>query len=492
MTVKVTAALASSLALVACGAPEADVTYRDVSAALFPSKILKDGACHSSAHQRASPAGNPSCIGTLEDGQILYALRTTDVTLFPIGGSVASPASDACEPPSGLSKTAQDHWYEAITNDAKQCLKNVTAAPTPAAFHEHVSVVSPSNPPLVKIQLSTAPSASDPLLLNAVTVTYSDNRKQFVADVGTVAAAGFAFGPVGAIIGGGLVGVGYLFAGEIITESSSGQQAPLESPLYLNLICKQDRPYWSDARAKAIEKTKLMLPVTLELTEDGVFRDRSPEDALSDGSPPDPVLAIDSPDNCWHPVPGTINAWADGADYGLSRQKAAQANTTGWLYRFVRMGPQPTQFDTETLQEFFANMQLQTSDTKTPAEMPFETTVETQQFPITPCDTAAVELIWYRDAEKELESSNFTTSSSIRALRAQLLHGALSQPMQVANPLYAQPLTVPRGGSINFGAVCGASVSYTDTFATFDQKMVALLSSIGAIKQAQLGYKKSQ
>ena len=491
MTVKATTALASSLALVACGTPEADVTYRDVTTALFPSRIPKEGACRTSSdHQRASPAGNASCISTLEDGQILYALRTTDVTLFPVGGSDASPASNACEPPSGLSKAAQDDWYKALTIDAKQCLRNVKAVPTPAAFHEHVSVVSPSNPPLVKIQLSTAPSATDPLLSNAVTVTYSDNRKQFVVDVGTVAAAGFAFGPVGAIIGGGLAGVGYLSAGEMITESSSGQQAPLESPLYLNLICKQDRPYWSDARAKAIKKPTLVLPVTLELTEDGVFR--SPEDALFGSTPPDPVLAIDSPDNCWHPVPGTINAWADGADYGQSRQKAAQANTTGWLYRFVRMGPQPTQFDTETLQEFFGSMPLQTSDTKTPAEMAFETTVETQRFPITPCDTAAVELIWYRDAEKELESNKSKTSSSIRALRAQLLHGALSQPMQVAKPVYTQPITVPRGGSINFGAVCGASVNYTDTFGTFSQNMVALLSSVGAIKQAQVGYKKSQ
>lgn len=471
-----------------CTAPEPKVTYMDVSKALYPAPLPPGGI--------AGSAKPPPQVAPLADGEILYALRTTDVTLYPPGskaGDTSAPPSptDGCLAPQSMLTAEKAKWPAKVTADPRLCFNGVTATATPAGFRQNVYVVSPSKPFLVKIQLSSSPSAADPLITSTVTVTYTDNRKQYLTDIGTAAAAGYAFGPEGALIAG--LGTAALepFALEgklAIAPIPGAPQAPPPpaiTPLYLNLICERDMQYWDPTKAPLPAKgaPKLTLPVTLSLTDDRT--------SLADTNP---VMAADNTANCWHPVPQAGGEWnnAPAAGAGVSSRAAVRRSlTTGWLYRYVKMGRAPSQMGTVKTTKFFAELANQTSDTKTGDEANFAVTTDLPQLPTTPCETAGVELIWYADAEGQL-TKGLKPSPTVADVQGFALQAATSQPMQIANPYYVQPVSLPRGGAVNFGSVCGATVSYTDTFSTFNQIMSNALSQVASTKQAQLTYEKNK
>jgi hypothetical protein len=224
-----------------------------------------------------------------------------------------------------------------------------------------------------------------------------------------------------------------------------------------------------------------MLPVTLSLTS---------QDATIDQ---DPLLVETLAKSCWHALPASPSKWneVDEAKSGDPKHKAPV--TSGWLYRFVAMGPVPSQFGAQPFGKFFATtIPIPNAANAPPGDAPFSVTPATTLLPVTPCQMAGVELIWYASAEEQLEAAKLPANPTVADVLKVPLSYAVSPPMQVANPYYVQPLTLPKGGSINFGAVCGASVSYTHTAGTLDQNAEALISDVNTIKQAQLAYQKTK
>lgn len=457
-------------ALGACAGPTPSVTYTDVSATLFPAPNV------------APPATLP-----LQPGEIIYALRTTDVTLFPsgykTGDDVASTGrSDACAADPNAKAAEKAKRAGDIAKDPRDCLKDITAVPTPAAYERGVYVVTPEQPFQVQIQLSTTPTTTDPLLTTSVTVSYTDNRKQYFTNIGTAAAAGFVFGPAGAIAGGIIAaGIPVLTQPQVLPGAGAHD-------LYLSLICPDDAPYWDDATAQQIKAVSLNLPVTLPLVPDGDSAEKS-----------NPLLADNDPTNCWHPLPKVPTEWKASlpnrtAATGTVTRDPAKFSaltkdlTTGWLYRFVAPEAFAPQFGGSTINDAhspLANMAI-------PSGSSFAISAKTSLLPVTPCETAVLELIWWGAAESQLEQHFKGTKPTGTDIQKYPLDYAASPPMQVANPHFVQPLTLPKGGAINFGTVCGATVSYTNSAGTLDQNLEALISAASAIKTAQEAYKKSQ
>ncbi len=62
---------------------------------------------------------------------------------------------------------------------------------------------------------------------------------------------------------------------------------------------------------------------------------------------------------------------------------------------------------------------------------------------------------------------------------------APSLPLEVANPFYVQPLMVPKGGSVNLGAVCGGSVSYQVTANNVSDYLSAAVTAANTYLQAE-------
>lgn len=467
-----------AMALAACSGPS--LTYRNVSQTLFPTLAVTSPSAASSAIGASAPpvvsaatgavdppaltmaAASPSVLPQLKDGEILYSLRTTNITLNPPGADPTKTVipADAC---AGLAKQ--------VAGDSRNCLNNVTVVPTPAAFSGAVFRVSGgSSNPFVTVKLSASPVSGQPLLLTSVTVIYNDNSAKVMTGIATGAAAGIPLGPIGIGIGafvGGVGGAGLDFSGTIdlqnLTNIGKPQAPPAKPPapaltrnLYLMLLCKRDATDWV---ANSIPSSlTLKLPVTVSLTPDSLSLNHDPLGYKTKETQP-----------CWHALPVLPTGWA-------SAPGSIAPQTSGWLYRIVAAEPPPSQFGTETIADFLTTI----GDTTSPTSI--------DSLPVTPCQKASVELIWYADAEKSLEMTFAANPSpKVKDIRAAnvIVPFAASLPFDVANPFYVQPIDAPKGGSLNFGPVCGGSISYQATATTVSDYASAAIAGANTYLQAE-------
>lgn len=371
---------------------------------------------------------HPEEIEKMTDGEMLFQLRSTNLTLGTATAANAKPdqhldVSDAC-------KGAQD-W--------KQCPADVDVASTPVAAYAPGAKDASGNPlsfagegdgdpfiarsgnwfPLRKTKFSSTAVDADPLVIKSVAVTYNDATAQVITAAGEGAAGLSAFGPWAALgggIAGGAFGLLHGFEG-FLPEPG----LPIATD-WRDHLCEPDRKLAQDAKISPPNgRPTLTLPVVVQLEETQYKGDKDP-------------------DSCYHLLPVSPTYPAPNGPW------------EGWLYRVV-LGPviEYPGVSPKDAKAYF--------DTRGHGD-----------FPVSSCRDAIVQLIWWEAFMSDAKPW-------------------ISKPMRVADPRFVDPKPLPKAGAINFGPACGATVSYqTYSGSGLSDDVSSFLKEIGSVKKAQDDY----
>jgi hypothetical protein len=354
---------------------------------------------------------DPKDAMSLKDGEMLFKLRSTDITIVQKSGTDAKDGS-------GITKPAN------VCKDKKsqmECLAEVTVKTTASSYGDYYIAVPADDSPFAGTKLAATPLDSDDTLLKSVTVSFNDKTKQAIANAGAGAVVGFGIaGPFGAVVGGVVAGAA----------STKGLTTPQRRLSLEELICESDKIL--NKNINTPENIALNLPVVIDL-----------ESALKDDEGKEK--------GCWHLLPD--NPFV-GKDDSLGN---------GWFYRVI-LKEKP--FGAQSTNDYFNEMKPK------------------HDFPYTPCQDAEIQLIWW---------SGLKNAVAEIVPNQEVEFNCYSFPIRVANPNFVQVVPLPKAGSITFGTVCGAYVSYT-TYSgpTSGDDVDAVITAVKNIKAVQDAYNKSK
>jgi hypothetical protein len=394
------------------------------------------GGCSGIIYTRADPADGKTDPASPPNGGFAFNLRRSTVVL-----SAADQSAAAANPAPGAAKAAT---VNATKLDCKgqltsACTYPVTATASPVSYTEkekptaYFAQPRSTNRYFGGTTLTPKTDPTDPLMIQSVGFSYSNQVSNIITAAGGGAATGVAFGPWGAVAGGVIGAVGAVVR-------------PGPKPTWASAVCSPDLSAVQQQTYSDSEPTQeLWLPIAMDYpTKD------------------------DEPD-CWHPLPA---AKAAGVP--------AHANS-GWFYRIyssdkpplnasavppVIVTPPggltklPNQF--RTTADFFANTSAQNA------------------FPVSACRAVEVELAWWRDiatppAGQDLKSHRTSSGHLLVA---------------VADPTIVQVLRVSNGSTVTL-LPCGGFVSSGQPSTALSDDVTALVKQTQAIKTAQDQQKKS-
>jgi len=393
-------------------------------------------------------------IRTQTDGELLFHLRSTNITVLPPADEKAKPgdvvaAADVCA-------TADRDW--------QACLLDTSVGTTATAAKKTYLATNGNSVPWKTTKLTGTFADDQNTILTGVNVTYNDSSAQIITSAGEGAANGFAFGPWGAVAGG-LVGA-----------VSAGVHALNEPPLLKKvkyIVCSTDTV---DSKTPPDAQTpKLVLPVTFDLAD-------AADDATHSG--------------CWHLLPV----------HPPTRKYANMPTFSGWLYR-LRLAPVPPVNDdgmakdpndtpkiqaafvpasaaitTSTTDYFHADPHPQTSVSADPDAA--KNTIQHSDFPISACHNAQLDIAWWGSLADKEEAALEKLDDPPFAYN--------TYKLEVADPNYVVLIPLPKTGSIKLGTLCGATVTYSAyTGSTLNSVNDAIAKEAKAIKSAQDDYKKN-
>lgn len=295
--------------------------------------------------------------------------------------------------------------------------------------------------------------ANDELLLKQVTISSQDNLDNIVKNAGTGAAAGFAFGPVGAAVGG-LFGAASGMVTEDLRLNLAGPQAavapvPPFTPIN-NYVCKSDLDSATYDITQVNKQTnpKISLPLVIV---------PGPSDKFSGIN--QPTSSTDK--NCWHILPNNSRTNVIGAPSANTPQAG-----DGWFYRFVD--------DSD-----FTDPETGIAATPVPnltskggaAGFTFN---EGVQFPVSACHKITLQITWWQSLEGHVAGgANPPAVVSV------------NYDEEIADPGYINYVTIPKSGSVNFRLVCGAYATNTFTGPPLGTLMTDITSQVTAVQKAQ-------
>jgi len=274
----------------------------------------------------------------LEDGQAIFRLRTSNLTLSP-----PAPADSKTPPPSSVDVCP------AGTSDPRTCLKTVGVKASAKSVKETRYLVVPADSiPFTKTKLGVSTVDGDDTLMKSVTVSYNDNIKQAISGAAATATALYPLlGPVGAVIG----------IGAALTLAPSGGGAKGAPPpstaaeRVALLLCKTDQQELEGRPKSDLEVQSLSLTLPVVLT----------------------VAADES--GCWHFLP-------QNADPSDAEAKATAGKVgNGWFYQLV-YGTAPE--DAQAPDAYFKPNGAANSGAR-------------HDFPYSPCQEATLNIAWWRD-----------------------------------------------------------------------------------------------
>ena len=373
----------------------------------------------------------------LQDGEILFYLRTTNFLLAPTSMTSAQAVSAS---PTDVCK---DKKLEA------ECFTSMGVTATEAS-----EAPTPTNkqPPLISAKpgdwywfshtkLTAATFDNDNTNIKSVTVNFTDNTVQAITAVGTAVTTGAAFGPAG-LVAGVVVGIG----GQIISNNGNNMyldqkiKSPALAKLFSDhpkirplsdLICKSDKITDSDINEP--KTLSLALPVSVSF-----------ENALSTDN------GIDGK-GCWHLLPTQPSSPDNPPDQ--DKKKGA-----GWLYRLVLSDPEK---GTMSPSAFLDSSNASTAE---------------HQFPYNPCQNVEFDLVWWQTAQAGMPDQGASTLN---------FHVA-KYDLKAANPALVKGAPLPKAGSILLGSICGAQVNNTTyTGSTIADYATALANLASIIQKAQ-------
>lgn len=392
--------------------------------------VVELSACGSPTLRYRVSADPNADAANLESGALLFQLRTTNLTLLTQQQAGVGPMGQSGPPPEDACK-GDDKHSAASPSD---CLGNVKVAAT-AASQGRYYVASNGNWFLRHTRLSAATADGDDGFVTSVDVTYSDATGDVAAAAGAGAAAGFVFGPWGAVAGGVLSGgaalVGNLSQNQLLAYRTGRTERPHP---FEDEICPADK---TDAAGHPVSILKpaaraLVLPVNITLT---------PEDGLT------------TTPGCWHVL---------GVNPAASLPAGAPAaGGDGWLYRIVMEDPAPL------------------------GSMPVDSYFKEDErgdFPITPCQKADLQIVWWEDLNRAL-----TEEPGANAVKARIFS------LTVANPALVRRVPLPKAGGIKLGTLCGASVSASAySGGTLASGVADAIKAASNVKDAQDKWKQSK
>lgn len=378
-------------------------------------------------YHRAEPVNAAS----LNEGEMLFKLRSTNITVLPRSASAANNSLDAVAPSDVCKKENKNNKNAPSKPKQADCLANVIVKSTAISDGDYYIAVPGDRNPWTRTGLAATAVDGDDFIIKTVTVSFNDQTKQAITRVGTAAAAGFGIaGPYGAV-GGAIIGL----AVSMPDRSRSPEKTPPKKELFTNLVCKSDEVTGDNVNNPA--NIALTLPVTINLRE-----------ALKGDA--------GKKDGCWHLLPDNPFKGENG-----------NGNGNGWLYRIV-LEDKP--FGAQRPSSYFAKA----NDSGEPRH----------DFPFTPCQDAKLHLVWWSTIQDAMLKGSPQNDPKFKYY---------SFPIKVANPDFIQVVPLPRAGSINLGTVCGATVKY-DLYSgpTTGDDFDAAVTAAKNIKSAQDEYKKAQ
>jgi hypothetical protein len=274
----------------------------------------------------------PENTASLKEGEMLFKLRSTNITILPGSACQAKNSLDAATPANACKKND--------TRPDVSCIADVIVKTTVISDGDYYIAVPGDRNPWARTGLSAETVDGDASIIKTVTVSFNDQTKQEITRAGTGAAAGFGIaGPYGAIAGA-ILGA----ATSLPDRPKKAEAIKTEKESFINRICKSDKVTADNVNKP--DNSALILPVTINLKE---------------------ALPVDGDDElCWHLLPD--NPFADGKGNGKGN---------GWLYRIV-LEDKP--FGAQSPSKYFAK-----DNSGEPRH----------DFPFTPCQDAKLHLVWW-------------------------------------------------------------------------------------------------
>lgn len=342
--------------------------------------------------------------------------------------------------------------------------------PSKGCLDELSATVVPTPAPTIYFAQRNAGSTFAPtyasknsFVLTKLDVKYTSPVTSGVATIGGMAAAGFPVaGPTGAIIGGVLGIV------DVIVQPQEAK--PADADAWTAQICPNvsitDADGTSlDARNEAKTKKIPITPEPIALPIVVPFPGVGQEER-ADGTLP----------NCWSPLP--------------TRKTNTDVLLSGWFYRFVpitkRDAPKPNLSDGKSY--FPPLWTTEVPDPSSSAGLPLgmdwgvpSNNAMTQSLsryvPASACRSVILQIAWWTDVQKLVAGQETTRSKLV---------------VTVADPTLIQKVKIPKSGSIQFGAVCGAYSMSSPSQNEVISGLGGIFQQIGAIKTAQHSWEKTK
>lgn len=381
------------------------------------------------------------------EGGFAFSLRTS--TVLVTRSSTKSIGTLHCFDPKAA---IESDW------STKKCLAGITETAAPASDMTAVYFAEPLSTHSFWLwstwggtQMIPKVDANDPMMIDSVSFTYDNKVAGMVTSAGTGAAAGFVYGPWGAVAGGFIGAVG---------SASQYYSADMNQPSAIHIekngsrvaVCsnKTDQTAYNTASTEKHPLPKqLLLPVSL------------PYHSVYSNSAP-----------CWHAFPAPINS--NGKD------------NLGWFYRMtaqikppsVRQSSPPILFQGDLNR--IKKSEPSESDLKT---FPFHSTTyyfsattasaaETT-FPVSACVSVRVQIAWWSDIA-------LGSTDKLAAVT-----------LAMADPNIVQVLKWSNGTSITL-LPCGAYATTGAPSAPIADDVNAMVKEAQAIQSAQQQWKKDK
>lgn len=414
--------------------------------------LVSQGGCAGLKYEQAYKDGNtvvndPS---SPPQGGFAFSLRTSTVLV------ATSSASSPQKPPTPYQCFDPKAAKESDLS-TKDCLRGITETAAPVSDMTAVYFAEPLSTHSFWLwstwggtQMTPKADANDPMMIDSVSFTYNNKVAGIVTAAGTGAAAGFVYGPWGAVAGGFIGAVGAVtpyYSAEVNLPPalSRGQNEPLEA------VCSdqddQDA-YKAASNATPPLPKQLLLPVSLQYHS----------------------VYTDSP--CWHAFPTPINTIGE--------------KNTGWFYRMTAETTPPLVRQSTPPILFQGDLDRIKKSEPSGDELnkfPFHTTAyffgssnassaETT-FPVSACVSVRVQIAWWKDIE----------SGAADSLAAVTL--------AMADPNVVQVLNWSDGTSITL-LPCGAYASTGAPSTPIADDVSAMVKQAQAIQSAQQQWKKGK
>lgn len=272
-----------------------------------------------------------------------------------------------------------------------------------------------------KTALSATPSEIDGRFPKTVLVYYENTGKNAVVAGGAAFVAIYSFGLIPAIGAAAVAAVGTAanykaYAGTL--NNNRLHRLPLSES---SLCDNSEREAYRDWRTGKDKVDDPKMP---------------PNNAVIDLAPGS-LQSSDGTGECWHPLYAPTPNWK--TDVGKP------PTFTGWVYRVVREA-KPHGFATVPRASFVADKESKGS------------------LPAPVCVRTRLQMRWWNSFTLT-DTDGFSTSPALA--------------ITVADPDVVQEITIPKDGSINFDAVCGAYASLKSVPTTSADSMSALIKAVG-------------